>query len=96
VPDPDKIKVLRTIGYKVLEVCGQCKHGRFVPGSNFGTCMVHKYTHAKHGQRNLSVHVAGRCGTDDFSWNEKKVADVERSGFMEFWDTTLRPPADGG
>lgn len=83
MPDPNKLKVLRNINYALLPGCGECQQGRFAPGANFGQCAANTYTHAKHvGTRLLSVHRAGRC--PDFEINEKKAADIERSGFTEF------------
>ncbi len=82
MPDPNKLQVLREAGYTLALGCGECASGRFVPGASFGSCRAHVYTHAKHGLRDLSVHRAGRC--PQFQANEKKLADVSRSGFREF------------
>ncbi len=82
MPDPNKIAVLKSIGYTLSLGCGECQHGRFAPGSNYGACQVNAYDHAKHGPRKLSVHRAGRC--PEFTPNAKKLADVQRSGFEVF------------
>lgn len=84
MPDPNKLERLREISYRVQPSCFTCKQGRFVPGSNFGTCQLFDYEHRKHigERRKLSVHVTGRCW--EFKFNEKKKADLERSGFLEF------------
>lgn len=82
MPDPNKVQQLREAGYQIILGCGECQHGRFSPHANFGQCMKRKYEHAKHGERPLSVHRAGRCGL--FEVNEKKWADIERSGYTPF------------
>lgn len=85
MPDPNKLQVLREHDYVIMAGCGECQHGRFAPGSNFGQCVKIQYDHAKHGQRNLSVHRSGRCRKPDlFELNEKKMHDIARSGYTEF------------
>jgi len=60
--DENKLIELRNIMYKVLAVCGLCKHGNFQSTDGFGTCNIHFYIHKKHGdKRNLSIHKFGRC-----------------------------------
>jgi len=82
MPDENKLKTLREAGYAVMLGCAECQRGRFAPGSNFGQCTAVTYEHAKHGTRPLSVHRAGRC--PGFEATDKKLADIERSGFTEF------------
>jgi hypothetical protein len=82
MPDQAKLETLRAVNYELLPTCGDCAHARFAPGSNFGSCTLYGYDHAKHGAKKLSVHRAGNC--EAFNWNEKKLADVDRLGFTEF------------
>lgn len=84
MPDPNKLEGLREIAYRVQPSCFTCKQGIFIPGSNFGSCKLFYYEHRKHAgkPRPLSIHVTGRCSS--FKFNEKKKADLERSGFLEF------------
>ncbi len=86
MPDPNKLKVLEGIDYRLTLGCGECQHGRFSPHSSFGQCaaeFVPEYVHAKHSEpRKLSVHRAGRCPGHEP--NAKKMAQVEQSGFDRF------------
>lgn len=85
MPDPNKLKVLSDLSYQVRGCCGLCQLGRFAPGSDWGSCKAFTYEHAKHGKKDLSVHRAGVCAAD-FKVNEKKRADMARSGFDQFQD----------
>ncbi len=85
MPDPNKLKVLEDLGYVVQGCCGICINGRFVPGANYGSCKVFTYEHAKHGKKQLSVHVSGQCSSD-FKVNKKKMDDLTYSGFDRFCD----------
>lgn len=80
MPDENKLKKLTEIGYRLQSSCGLCKHGRFSPSLDWGSCKQHTYEHLKHGKKDLSVHRAGHC--DKFEFNAKKKADVARSGFL--------------
>lgn len=85
MPDPNKLKVLAEVGYRVQPCCRICKHARFAPASDYGKCMILTYEHGKHTgtARQLTVHQAGRCSSG-FEWNETKKANVDRSGFDKF------------
>lgn len=82
MPDENKIEKLRSIDYRMKVGCGLCDHARFAPGLDWGSCTVFDYTHQKQGVKALSVHRMGCCSA--FKFNEKKKADVERSGFTQF------------
>lgn len=60
--DASKLKVLRSLPYRVMPVCGLCLHGWF-PKDDWGTCSVHTYEHEKHTgpRRSLSIHKFGTC-----------------------------------
>jgi hypothetical protein len=84
MPDPNKLAVLADVDYRVQPCCRLCKHARFAPASDYGQCAVLTYEHEKHTEtRQLTVHQAGRCG-GGFEWNDKKKANVYRSGFERF------------
>jgi hypothetical protein len=85
VPDANKLEVLSDLSYQVQGCCGLCVNGRFAPGIDWGSCKVFTYDHGKHGRRQLSIHRAGVCASD-FKINEKKHADLTRSGFDRFLD----------
>ena len=85
MPDPSKLKVLEDLGYHILGSCGICENGTFACGSNWGTCKVFTYDHAKHGQRKLTIHRAGSCASD-FKPHQVDVRSLARSGFDKFCD----------
>ena len=85
MPDPDKLKVLSDLSYQVQGCCGLCVNALFAPGLDWGSCKAFSYEHAKHGKRKLSVHRAGVCASN-FRVNEKKRADLQRSGFWQLRD----------
>jgi hypothetical protein len=85
MPDPNKLEVLSDLGYVVQGSCGLCVNALFAPGLDWGSCKAFSYEHAKHGKRKLSIHRAGTCASD-FKVNEKKKADLARSGFDRFLD----------
>lgn len=66
--DLNKLAKLGAVGYKILPVCGRCKHAEF-NGKDWSTCSLHQYQHQKHtlARRNLSIHFAGSC--QDFATN---------------------------
>jgi len=84
MPDDNKFKKLREVGYRIPQLCCYCKHGNFGP-SGWGTCGVHRYDHKKHdnpeGGRGISIHVTGSC-RDGF---EVKNANVV-GAYQEFFD----------
>jgi len=93
MPDANKIAKLEEIAYRVQPCCGSCKYGRFPPGLDWGSCTSYTYHHLKHKEsKHLSVNRAGRCSS--FKFNEKKKADLERSGFLTFVEELLQPPQD--
>lgn len=61
--DPNKVKRLRDIGYKLQPCCQLCKSGMFSAKSQWGECRKIKYKHQKHSgpQRLLSIHASGLC-----------------------------------
>ena len=66
MPDDNKFKKLREIGYSIKVTCGTCKFGGFSsPRGWWGTCAKHTYQHLKHdnpeGGRGISVVRAGSC-----------------------------------
>lgn len=88
MPDPNKLKVLRSLPYNVQACCGLCQNGRFPPGLDWGSCVAFTYEHQKHGEKKLSVHRAGVC--PHFEINAKKKADLERSGFDQLGEDRIR------
>ena len=88
MPDPNKLAFLADLCYEVRACCGLCKNGRFAPGLDWGSCVAFTYEHEKHGQRKLSVHRAGVCGSD-FQLNDKKKADMQRSGIDAFFESLM-------
>lgn len=61
--DKNKLEKLRDVGYVVKKCCGTCIHQNFGIASNWGTCAIHQYDHAKHTQtkRQLSIYIYGCC-----------------------------------
>ena len=85
--DADKLRVLHEVGYEVQESCGLCAHFNAQPGSDFGTCSLHQYDHAKHTGplRLLSVHRNGRC-SDGFEADPAGVFQL--GGFADLIEGT--------
>ena len=67
MPDENKFKKLRDMGYTIKPTCQFCVHSNFGPGCSFGTCGLHKYEHKKHSgaPRGVSIHKSGTCGDVD-------------------------------
>ena len=47
MPDPNKLKVLDEVNYRVQPCCRICQHGRFAPSSDYGQCSILTYEHEK-------------------------------------------------
>jgi hypothetical protein len=78
--DSTKLKVLQALPYRILPVCGLCKHGWF-PKNDWGTCERNTYPHEKHSgpPRQLSIHKFGSC------WKFSRKDNLSYlSGFREF------------
>jgi len=84
MPDPNKFKRLRQIGYTIPSTCGFCVHGMFGPGAHFGTCAVHEYEHGKHTgpPRQLSIYLGGRCSVFEQDLSKTGVLGA----FAEFFE----------
>jgi hypothetical protein len=80
--DKNKLEKLRDLKYIIPATCGRCVFGKFVPGSPWGGCQKHQYTHLKHtgDPRQLSIHVGGRC--DDIQIDPARTGDL--AAFQEF------------
>jgi hypothetical protein len=64
MPDANKFKKLREIGYTIPITCKFCVHGHFKnPTLPWGTCKKHQYKHLKHTgpPRGVSIHAVGTC-----------------------------------
>jgi hypothetical protein len=66
MPDPNKFKKLREIGYEIPITCGLCTYSRWnrISGPvTWGTCRLHEYQHAKHTgpPRGVSIVSSGTC-----------------------------------
>lgn len=48
MPDEDKFKKLREVGYSIGGHCDFCKHSDFCSGQLWGKCGLHTYAHGKH------------------------------------------------
>jgi len=79
--DPNKLKVLQEVSYRINPCCGLCKHGWF-PQNDWGTCEIQKYEHQKHSgpPRQLSIHKYGRCP------KFKAKQNTNLGLFQEFFD----------
>lgn len=79
--DANKRQVLIDIGYKILPVCGLCKHSTFLK-ENWGACNIQTYDHLKHSdaKRQLSIHRFGTC--PKFEIDEIKKSELVK--FDEF------------
>lgn len=87
VMDENKLKVLRSLEYKIQKICGNCKH--FKSGGKhqtptWSTCTNHRYHHKKHTEmkRELSVNIAGTCS--QHVWSED-FTDILH-GYTEFME----------
>lgn len=60
--DQNKLRVLRSLNYRISPTCKSCRHGDFQVGSDFGHCAENTYEHGKHQEvRFLSIHRDGIC-----------------------------------
>lgn len=78
--DAAKLKVLQNLRYRILPVCGLCKHGWF-PKTDWGHCENNTYEHEKHSgpPRQLSIHKFGGC------WKFQRKGNLDYlAGFQEF------------
>jgi hypothetical protein len=88
--DPNKLKTLKDIGYKIHPCCRLCEHSKFASGStltspsNWGTCKTQTYDHQKHteSKRQLSINVLGGCGK--FKLSKGKVLSWLGSSWTQF------------
>lgn len=82
--DPNKLKVLRSLDYKINKCCGNCQHSQFKGGSLFGVCLVkdNEYLHEKHTgeKRKLSINYFGECAKHNFQQRYEDGLE----GFKEF------------
>ena len=80
--DANKLKKLREIDYKINPTCGTCVHSYITCETDWGTCKLHSYSHAKHTVkgRSLSIHRSGSC--EDFEISSEKEHNM--SHFQEF------------
>jgi hypothetical protein len=80
--DANKLEVLRALPYRVQKVCGLCRHGGFVPNTDWGTCIRTQYEHKKHTgpARQLSITRFGSC--EGFEPDERRVATL--GAYQEF------------
>ncbi len=78
--DANKLKMLKRVSYRILKTCRTCLHGRFAPGSEWGTCCSWYYHHRKHDEvRALSIHICGGCP----SWEIDEAKMGLLGGFRE-------------
>lgn len=88
--DPNKLKVLKEIGYEVRPGCGLCKNGNFRGGDYWGTCLIYTYDHEKHSgpPRALSIHKFGACP----SFMPKEGVNASIHGFVELatWNEEVK------
>lgn len=83
MPDPHKLAALAEHGYQLLKACGNCVHGSFVKGRDWGSCDKITYQHAKHsGQKPVSINRYGVC--NDVKLATNALEDEARSGFNIF------------
>lgn len=92
MPDVNKFKKLREIGYRIPKLCVYCTHSYFGEQALWGTCGLHRYTHKKHdnpdGGRGVSIHVTGTCESG-FQVNPRKAGKFALcllGSHMEFFD----------
>lgn len=73
MPDENKFKKLREVGYTIPNLCGLCKHAKW-GGGDWGECAVHEYEHLKHSgsPRGISIHKFGSC--EEFEENDLHVS----------------------
>jgi hypothetical protein len=79
--DENKRKVLQRLGYVIRPSCGLCQKSDIGPGSDWGTCKLHTYSHLKHSESNrqLSVNRYGSCPEFEINFA------VDLGGFGEFF-----------
>ena len=65
MPDDNKFKKLREVGFRLMPICMFCVHGDFPSTSIWGKCKKHRYEHKKHdnpeGGRGVSIIISGTC-----------------------------------
>ena len=63
MPDENKFKKLREIGYNIPVTCGLCTYALIPRDQDWGTCRKHLYTHLKHSgpDREMSIVRYGTC-----------------------------------
>ncbi len=79
--DEAKQRKLIEIGYSI-RACGLCKHADIGPGTDWGTCEMHRYLHGKHtgDERQLSINRHGVCP----SFAKAATAGTVLQGFATF------------
>lgn len=70
MPDENKLAKLREIGFRFVETCATCEHGKQIPHVGevdsemrvWGRCAKHSYQHSKYaGKYDVSAHALGCC-----------------------------------
>lgn len=96
MPDDNKFKKLREIGYRIPQLCCYCTHGIFGT-SGWGTCEVHRYDHQKHdnpeGGRGVSIHSTGTCKVG-FEADYARIGRAALGAHLEFFN--VEPEATNG
>ena len=74
--DENKLQKLKEINYKILNVCGLCKHS-FI-NLEWGVCKLLHYKHRKHTKQDieLSIYFYGSC--DFFEFDEERQAVIRK------------------
>ena len=60
----NKLEMLRSMGYRIPKVCWLCTWClQNTPGSAWGVCLKHTYTHEKHpgDEHCVSISIFGTC-----------------------------------
>jgi len=100
--DENKRDKLVALPYRILPVCGLCRHARWniedggegglassirTKISQWSTCALHKYEHKKHGdERELSIHLFGSC----YRFAMQRGARARLGAFAEFvWEQPI-------
>tara|TARA_Y100000310_G_scaffold31417_1_gene29804 strand:- start:9971 stop:10288 length:318 start_codon:yes stop_codon:yes gene_type:complete len=84
MPDEDKFKKLREVGYSIGGHCDFCKHSDFCSGQLWGKCGLHTYAHGKHtgDLRGVSIVRIGTC--PQFEENATKLSWLGLGAHSEF------------
>lgn len=74
MPDENKYKKLREVGYTIRPICAFCTHRNFTTTlSLWGECKKHRYDHLKHdnpeGGRGISIIAWGSCSEIELDEN---------------------------